>query len=544
MSNNQEKQSLKVQKARKRDTGKNIIRIDRQTMEKLNIQTGDVIAVKGKKESAGIAWPSYPQDNGLGIARIDSILRSNTGADINGNIEIRKIEPKIADYLILQPYSDKLRPAPRFESFIKRKLHNYPIALGDMIQIPIGISRKLVFKVSFLNPKGISIIKRETRLEIYPGEFSEEEQKKAEILKEDKEIRTRKLDHLKIPLEYDVQHSENYFDYIKLIPQTLPELEKDSIDLSTKFGAKEISAPICISAITGGHPLSSSINEILAKAAQKENIIVSVGSQRIGLEDPSTRGSFEIVRKYAPDVPIIGNLGIGQISDLNFKIQDFDECINMINADAMAIHFNALHELLQAKGDVSYLNFKKNFKLIRNSTKIPIIAKEVGCGIDKDTASSLDKMGFDIFDVGGAGGTSFAAIEAKRNKKFRELYTRNLAATFREWGIPTPISIIKTRETTEKPIIATGGLRNGQDIAKAICLGADYGGLAYNFLSSAWKDTRIDDITHTVKEIKTLKNELRSSMWLMNIKRISELKGNKDKRVLLGKLYQWLHQGQ
>ncbi len=541
MPNNQKKVSVKVQKAKKRDVGKNIIRIDSQIMEDLNVKSGDYILIKGNKESLGIAWPSFPKDNGLNIVRFDGRLMSNTGANINDTVEICKIIPKTAEFIILEPSSVTIRTNPRFESFVKRKLNNYPVTLGDVLYIGIGINKEISFKVAFLTPKDICVIKQETTLQIFEGDFSEAEKIKIEGIR-DPQIRTRKLDHLRIPLEFDVQHLDNYFNDIKLIPHTLPEMEKDSIDLSAHFTKKKISAPICIAAITGGHPLSSKINEILAKSAQQENIILSVGSQRIGLEDPSTRDSFEIARKLAPDVPIIGNIGIGQISDPNFKIDNFNECITMIKADAMAIHFNALHELLQSTDDISFANFMDNFKYIRESTKIPIIAKEVGCGIDHETALLLDQLGFDIFDVGGAGGTSFAAIESKRNKEFKKLYSRNPADTFKEWGIPTPICIIKMREITQKPIIATGGLRNGEDIAKAICLGADFGGLAYNFLSSAWKDTRINDISNTIKEIQTLKNELISSMWLMNIKTISELKNKKEKRVILGKLYQWLNQ--
>jgi len=155
------------------------------------------------------------------------------------------------------------------------------------------------------------------------------------------EIYMRKLEHLKIPIESNVQHIKNYFDDIKLIHHSLPEVELDDIDIATMFFNKKISAPICISAITGGHPISKVLNRILAKAAEEENIIMSVGSQRIGLEDPSTIESFEVVREVAPNIPVIGNIGIGQINSSTFKIEDFIECIDMVKADVMAIHFNA-----------------------------------------------------------------------------------------------------------------------------------------------------------------------------------------------------------
>ncbi len=357
-----------------------------------------------------------------------------------------------------------------------------------------------------------------------------------------KEIFKRKEEHIKIPIEQNVQHSINYFDDIKLIHHAIPEIDLEEIDLTLNFFNKEISAPICISAITGGHPVSKEINEILAKAAEEENIIMSVGSQRIGLEDPTTLDSFKIVREVAPTIPVIGNIGLGQISSIYFRKDDITNCIDMVNADLMAIHLNALHELVQYKGNISYRNFMQNFKKIREATDIPIIAKEVGTGFNQDIALMLDKLGFDGFDVGGTGGTSFAAIESKRNNFDNDKYSRNPADVFREWGIPTPVSIVNVRKVSQKITIATGGLKTGVDIAKSIALGADIGGFAYKFLKSSWQDRKNNTITNTVREIRTLKNELRSSLWLMNLSKLSELKNKREKYVILGNLYFWLNQ--
>jgi isopentenyl-diphosphate delta-isomerase len=357
-----------------------------------------------------------------------------------------------------------------------------------------------------------------------------------------KEIFNRKEEHLKIPLEYDVQHSINYFDDIKLIHHAIPEMDLEEIDLSLNFFNKKITAPICISAITGGHPVSKEINKILAKAAEEEGIIMSVGSQRIGLEDPTTIDSFKIVRDVAPNIPIIGNLGLGQVGSIYFREDDLTNCIDMINADVMAIHLNALHELVQYKGNISYRNFKQNFKKIRNATNIPLLAKEVGTGINQDITLTLDTLGFDGFDVGGTGGTSFAAIESKRNNFDNDKYSRNPADVFREWGIPTPVSIVNVRKVSQKITIATGGLKTGIDIAKSIVLGADIGGFAYKFLKSSWQDRKNNTISNTVREIRTLKNELRSSLWLMNLSNLSELKNKREKCVILGNLYFWLNQ--
>lgn len=532
--------TLRVQKAKLRDVGKNIIRIDTKTMDELNIGTGDVIGVKGKKYSAGIAWPAIPQDNGLGIARFDSRLRKNTNTSIDDTIEILKVNALPAQNVVLASLDIKFKPSPSFESFLRRKLNNYPVTLDDIILIAVGISREIAFKVKSLKPKGVCIIKQDTKLliseDVEDGDY--------DILSEIRSgfIQNRKLDHLKIPLKHDVQHAYNYFNDINLIHHPLPEFDFEDINLSVKFFDKIISAPICIAAITGGHPVSKKLNEILAKAAEAENIIMSVGSQRAGLEDSSLQGTFSIVREVAPNIPIIGNIGMGQVSDSNFKVEDFQKCIDMINADVMAIHLNALHELVQDKGNISYSLFKEQFEEIRKEINIPIIAKEVGAGFNKDAARTLDHLGFDGFDVGGAGGTSFAAIEANRTNMDEVDLTRAPGEVFREWGTPTPISVLNVRSISEKPIIATGGLKTGIDIAKSIVLGADIGGFAYHFLQSAMKDYEEKTTSNTLKEIKTLKKELQSSLWLMNVKTIEELKSNESKRIILGKLYQWLHQ--
>ena len=354
-------------------------------------------------------------------------------------------------------------------------------------------------------------------------------------------IHTRKLEHLTIPLDYNVQSTKNYFDEIILIHHPLPEIGLHDVELETQFFKKSVSAPICIAAITGGHPISKKINKILAQAAESEKIIMSVGSQRIALEDQSAVDSFQIVRECAPNIPIIGNLGIGQISSNDFQLEEFQKCIEMINADIMAIHFNALHELVQKNGNIYYTSFYDNFKTIRENFKIPIIAKEVGTGFNRDLALQLDLLGFDGFDVGGMGGTNFTSIESIRNNDNNE-NTRKIADTLKNWGIPTPISILNVRSTSKKPIIATGGLRTGLDIAKSIVLGADIGGFAYKFLKSAWKDYKQETITNTINEIRTLKHELRSVMWLINVNKIENLKSKREKSILLGDMYKWANQ--
>jgi len=197
---------LRVQKAKKRDIGRNIIRIDPETMEKLNIQTGDVIALNAKKESAGIAWPSYPQDNGLGIVRIDSRLRKNTGTSIDDSIEIKKVDAKTAQNVVLAPSSVKIRTNPRFESFVKRKLNNYPVTIDDIILISIGISREITFKVISLRPKGVCIIKQDTALHISEHVTEEEERGTDYITYEDVGGLDREIQRVREMVELPLRH--------------------------------------------------------------------------------------------------------------------------------------------------------------------------------------------------------------------------------------------------------------------------------------------------------------------------------------------------
>ncbi|TXT56238.1 MAG: Cell division cycle protein 48 [Promethearchaeota archaeon] len=203
---NGEKVNLRVQKAKKRDIGRNIIRIDPQTMEELNIQTGDVIALTGKKQSAGIAWPSYPQDNGLGIVRIDSRLRKNTGTSIDDTVQIEKVEATEAQNVVLAPTSVKIRSNPRFETFVKRKLNNYPITLDDIILISIGISREITFKVISMRPKGICIIKQDTTLNISEHVTEDEEKTGVYVTYEDVGGLDKEIQRVREMVELPLRH--------------------------------------------------------------------------------------------------------------------------------------------------------------------------------------------------------------------------------------------------------------------------------------------------------------------------------------------------
>ncbi len=198
--------SLRVQEAKKRDIGRNIARIDQETMEKLDIKTGDVIALVGKKESAGIAWPSYPQDSGLGIVRIDSRLKKNIGTSIDDTIQIRKIKTHSAQSIVLAPISVKIKSNPRFETFVKRKLSNYPVTIDDFIFISIGISREITFKVISMRPSGICTIKPETSLHISEHITEDEERGADYVTYEDVGGLDREIQRVREMVELPLRH--------------------------------------------------------------------------------------------------------------------------------------------------------------------------------------------------------------------------------------------------------------------------------------------------------------------------------------------------
>ncbi|MHA1915110.1 MAG: CDC48 family AAA ATPase [Promethearchaeota archaeon] len=197
---------LRVQKAKKRDIGKNIIRIDQETMEKLNIQTGDYMEVIGKKQSAGIAWPSYPQDSGLGIVRVDSRMQKNTGSRIDDTVELRKVKVEVAHNIVLAPSGLKLPDNPRFEIFLKRKLNNYPVTLDDFIFVSLGISREITFKVINLRPAGVCVIGQDTVLNISDRITEEDETSTGYITYEDVGGLDREIQRVREMVELPLRH--------------------------------------------------------------------------------------------------------------------------------------------------------------------------------------------------------------------------------------------------------------------------------------------------------------------------------------------------
>jgi isopentenyl-diphosphate Delta-isomerase len=293
----------------------------------------------------------------------------------------------------------------------------------------------------------------------------------------------RKAEHIRICLESDVQFQDRSsgFDQYQFRHSCLPDLDYQDIDLGTKFLGKRLGAPILISSMTGGTQQAKEINYRLAEVAQVYKLAMGVGSQRVAIEQPQVAETFQI-RQIAPDILLFANIGAVQ---LNYRY-GIDEClraVEMLAADALILHLNPLQECIQPQGDTNFKGLLDRIALVCDRLPVPVIIKEVGNGISAGMAQQLITAGVSAIDVAGAGGTSWAKVESERAQTALQ---RRLGETFADWGIPTTKCITSIRQIAPTlPLIASGGIRNGLDVAKAIALGADLAGLALPFLQAA-----------------------------------------------------------
>lgn len=297
------------------------------------------------------------------------------------------------------------------------------------------------------------------------------------------QTQNRKADHIRICLEEDVQCHQitNGLEHYRFTHCCLPELDRNDIDITTTFLGKPLGAPLLISSMTGGTEQARIINQRLAQVAQHYKIAMGVGSQRVAVEKPQVADTFAI-RKYAPDVLLFANLGAVQ---LNYKY-GLDEClrvVEMLEADALILHINPLQECIQPKGDTNFKGLLDKIGKLCCEISVPVIAKEVGNGISAAIAEKLIAAGVAAIDVAGAGGTSWAKVESERAENPLQ---RRLGRTFADWGLTTAECITSIKAIApDVPLIASGGLRHGLDVAAAIALGADIAGLAMPFLQAA-----------------------------------------------------------
>lgn len=309
-------------------------------------------------------------------------------------------------------------------------------------------------------------------------------------------VEQRKADHIRINLDEDVSFDRLSvgFESYRLVHQALPELNLTEVDLSTVFLGKALKAPLLISCMTGGTAQAQRINHNLAEAAQRFGVAMGLGSQRAGLVHPEKADTFK-VRDVAPDILLFANLGAVQLN-YGYSVDECRRAVDMIEADALVLHLNPLQEAVQPEGDVNFSDLARKIEAVCKQIEVPIIGKEVGWGISEQTARRLIDAGVKAIDVAGSGGTSWSQVEMYRAPT--DLH-RRVAATFRDWGIPTSESIQMVRRVSpDIPLIASGGLRSGIDIAKSIALGANLGGMAGPFLKAA--DVSIDAVCETIEE--------------------------------------------
>ncbi|MEI7812027.1 MAG: type 2 isopentenyl-diphosphate Delta-isomerase [Ignavibacteria bacterium] len=283
-------------------------------------------------------------------------------------------------------------------------------------------------------------------------------------------IEKRKKEHLELCLTDSVafKNKTNGFENYEFEHFAITEAVPDKISLTTSFFGKEIGFPFMISCMTGGTSQAENINARLAVAANELKIPLGVGSMRQALESKRFINSYKIIRKNAPDVPVLGNIGATQIVS-SVSLSDIQFLVDLIKADAFVIHINPLQELMQKDGEPDFGGLLSAIDKITHKLDIPVIAKEVGAGIGRKVAKQLLDAGVKGIDVAGAGGTSWSAVEMLRNNTQEDLF-------FRDWGLPTSYcirSVAKLKDKYEFMLIGSGGLNNAVDIAKALALGSD-----------------------------------------------------------------------
>ena len=328
-------------------------------------------------------------------------------------------------------------------------------------------------------------------------------------------MKDRKKEHLEIVVNKEVQHSYNYWDDFILLHNALPEMDIRDIDTSIELFGKKLSMPLIIAGMTGGFEEAGIINEKLAQAAARYKIGMGVGSQRAGIEDGSVEESYAIVKKYA--VPLkIANIGAPQLLEWKDAIEKAERAIEMIDADVLAIHLNYLQEVIQPEGERNARGCLKKIDEIASSITTPVIVKETGAGISRETAEVLLDTDIVGIDVGGAGGTSFSAVEAYRAMKRGDRIQEEMGKIFWDWGIPTPYSIMEIADLCRDAgiaVIATGGIRHGLDVARAIAIGADAAGAASVFLTC-------DSIE---EKMEVFMRSFKAAMFLTGCRNVEEL---------------------
>ena len=342
------------------------------------------------------------------------------------------------------------------------------------------------------------------------------------------DIRKRKADHLALCATDEVAFRERttLLECVELVHDSLPELSMDELDISVTMFGKKLRAPILIAAMTGGTDAAGVVNHTLAKIADRRGYAFGLGSQRAMQREPGTAWTYE-VRKVAPSTLIFGNVGIIQARDQ--RTETIQKLVQDIGADALCVHMNPAQEVVQPEGDRDFRGGLDAFARLKRELNVPIIAKETGNGISPRTAHRLREVGVSTVDVSGAGGTSWVGVETLR----AEGNAKQLGMQLWDWGVPTAASVVFARQAGHD-VIATGGIRSGLDIARAIALGARIGGIARPVLQAFNQGGEAG----AEQFLERVENELKTVMLLTGSRTLSHLA--RAPRVLRGALREWL----
>ena len=342
----------------------------------------------------------------------------------------------------------------------------------------------------------------------------------------------RKAEHIKICLNEKAQarKATTGFEDVQFVHRALPEVDKAKIDVSTTIFGHKFSAPLIVGAMTGGTAEATRINATIAEAVEQLQLGMGLGSQRAAIENPKLTETFAVARKKAPTAFLIANIGGIQLAN-GYGVKEVKKAVDMIDADAVAVHLNALHEAVQPEGQTNFKGVLAKIGEIAGEIDKPVIVKETGAGIAAGDAKRLEAAGVSAIDVGGVGGTSFAAVEYYRSEA--NSVQRSLGHAFWDWGIPTAVSLVETAQTVKIPVIASGGVRSGVDAAKALALNACLASVSQPALETAVKSAK-----ETEELLSLLTEELRTVMFLVGAENVQQLA--KAPLVVMGKTAEWL----
>jgi len=330
----------------------------------------------------------------------------------------------------------------------------------------------------------------------------------------------RKIQHIRIiGKDRDVDRRKYYFDAIHLAHRALPEIALDDVDSATTLMGKHLSFPLLISSMTGGdHGLVRTINSNLAVAAEKTRVAMGVGSQRVMFSSPEARNSFAI-RPLAPHALLFANLGAVQLNH-GFDADNCKEAVEVLGADGLYFHLNPLQEAVQPEGDTNFAGLADKLIAVAERLDVPVILKEIGCGISPADVERFRGSKVRHIDVAGSGGTSWSRIENHRDANPEQ----DLGIAFQDWGIPTPLALqMLAPYRNDFTLFASAGIRSGIDMAKAMVLGARLSGLASPFLKPA-----MESADAVISVIERLRREFVAAMFLMGVKSVEDLTGNSE----------------